>query len=221
MLFAGRLLIRSILLKSFHLDDVFSGLSWLLMIIAMVLATLETPLSYRFSAVLVGEAAPPSPAELATMTVDLRRWNVAVQTLFWTSLYCVKFSFMFLYRTVLGARSGIQTTWLAALVYIILTYGVCLIGVFGQCGAARNLFTYGKISSLTLLLIVTPPILGIVLELIRLLRPAYRTVHDARSDIAHIEADLGGVLFQRQLGPPRYVPLPSPFPSHLRRPYYY
>lgn len=144
VLFAGRLLIRSILLKSFHLDDVFSALSWFFMMAAVVVATLETPLSYRFSAILIGEAPMPSSLdEVADLTVSLRRWNVAVQTLFWSSLYCVKFSFMFLYKTVLGSRHELNRAWAAALVYIILTYGICLIGVFGQCGPARNLFTYG------------------------------------------------------------------------------
>ncbi len=101
------------------------------------------PLSYRFTSVLVGETPMPSPAEIADMTITLRKWNIAVQTLFWSSLYCVKLSFMFLYKTVLGSRRELTAAWLAALIYIIITFGICLIGVYGQCGPAQNLFTYG------------------------------------------------------------------------------
>ncbi|KAI0397602.1 hypothetical protein F5Y17DRAFT_350038 [Xylariaceae sp. FL0594] len=142
VLFIGRLLIRSILLKSFHLDDIFSSLAWLLMTIAIILATVSNPLNYQSSSILVGERPQPSPDELREITITLRKWNVAGQTLFWTSLYCVKVSFMFLYRIAFGTGHGNRRAWSIVVVYIILSYGVCLIGVFGQCGDVRNLFSY-------------------------------------------------------------------------------
>lgn len=112
----------------------------------MICATIENPLTYQFSSILIGETPAPPEEDVADMAITLRTWNVAVQTLFWTSLYSVKFSFMFLYRVVLrfGSRGKHRAIWLTALVYIILCYGICLIGVYGQCGDARNLFTYRK-----------------------------------------------------------------------------
>lgn len=35
-----------------------------------------------------------------------------------------------------------KAIWWVAAVFFILSYGVYLIGVFGQCGNVRNLFTY-------------------------------------------------------------------------------
>ncbi|KAI1136547.1 hypothetical protein F5Y05DRAFT_414807 [Hypoxylon sp. FL0543] len=147
ILLGGRLLIRSIILKSFHLDDMFGALAWLLMIICMICSTLEAPLSYRFSSILIGESPTPPMDELKDITITLRRWNVASQMLFWTSLFCVKFSFMFLYRMVFGGRGRYSRAWLAAMVYIVLCYGICLIGVFAQCGDSRNLFSYEECST--------------------------------------------------------------------------
>ncbi|KAI1418057.1 hypothetical protein F5Y13DRAFT_184571 [Hypoxylon sp. FL1857] len=142
LLLCGRLLIRITILKSFHLDDMFGALAWFLMIVCMICSTIELPLSYRYSSILIGEAPAPPVAEFADMTITLRRWNVASQMLFWTSLFCVKFSFMFLYRLIFGGRGNYNRIWLGAMVYIVICYGLCLIGVYGQCGDARNLFSY-------------------------------------------------------------------------------
>ncbi|KAI1768392.1 hypothetical protein GGR53DRAFT_477971 [Hypoxylon sp. FL1150] len=144
ILFVGRLLIRSILLKTFHLDDAFSALAWFLLLVSMICATIETPLIYQFSSILIGETPAPPEEDVANLVITLRTWNVAVETLFWTSLFAVKFSFMFLYRVVLRIDSGgkHRAAWFIALVYIVLCYGICLIGVYGQCGDVRNLFTY-------------------------------------------------------------------------------
>ncbi|KAI1394217.1 uncharacterized protein F4822DRAFT_424693 [Hypoxylon trugodes] len=158
VLLGGRLLIRNLVLKTFHLDDIFGALAWLLMIICMICSTLEAPLSYQYSAILIGETPMPPEAELESMTIKLRRWGVASQMLFWTSLYCVKFSFMFLYRTASGARSEYGKAWLGGMVYITLCYGICLIGVFGQCGDARYLWTFAQCS--------TPYVMGLDAKLI-------------------------------------------------------
>lgn len=136
------MLIRSILIKNFHLDDLFSFLAYALLVIAMILATIANPLNYQVSAVFVGEAPMPAAADYAALVIRLRRWNVAGQMLFWTALYCVKLSFMFLYKYVLGTiRPNLVRIWFFALVYIVCCYGICLIGVFGQCGDARNLWS--------------------------------------------------------------------------------
>jgi hypothetical protein len=147
LLLFGRLLIRSILPKSLHLDDIFSGVSWLFMIVCMICATVQMPLSYRFTSIIVGETPMPSMEEIIDLTITSRRWSVASQMCFWTSLFCVKLSFMFLYKLVLGHYRKYTIAWYIGLLYIVIAYGICLIGVFGQCGDAKNLFTYGKISA--------------------------------------------------------------------------
>lgn len=140
VLFFGRLVVRSILLKSFHADDAFSAVAWLSMLIAIILATISTPLNYKSSSILVGETPTPSAEEVASITIALRRWNVAAETFFWIGLYCVKLSFMFLYRLIF---SQFRLAWALVTVYIILSFGACLIGVYGQCGSASHLFSYG------------------------------------------------------------------------------
>ncbi|KAI0443875.1 hypothetical protein F4803DRAFT_573979 [Xylaria telfairii] len=142
VLFVGRLIIRSTALKSFHLDDAFSAAAWLFMIIAIILATVATPLNYEFGSILVGESPTPSPATLARIAIALRKLNIPAEFLFWTALHCVKLSFMFLYRLVFGSRHEYRHSWTIAVIYIIVSYGVCLAGVFGQCGNVRNLFSY-------------------------------------------------------------------------------
>ncbi|KAI1653340.1 hypothetical protein F4813DRAFT_259172 [Daldinia decipiens] len=142
VLLAGRLFIRSILLKSFHLDDIFGVISWLLMIIGMSIATFELPLNYQYSSILIGESPAPPESELANMAIRLRKWDIGNETCFWTSLFCVKLSFMFLYKIVFCPHSKYKRVWLWGLIYIVLCYGTVLIGVYGQCGDAMNLFSY-------------------------------------------------------------------------------
>ncbi|KAI0413212.1 hypothetical protein F5X98DRAFT_379020 [Xylaria grammica] len=98
-------------LKSFHADDVFSALAWFCTTVAIILATIANPLNYKSSSTLVGESPMPSAAELADTTITLRKWNIAGQTLFWTGLYCVKFSFMFLYRLMFGENQRYRLAW--------------------------------------------------------------------------------------------------------------
>ncbi|KUI62062.1 hypothetical protein VP1G_11354 [Cytospora mali] len=137
----GRVLIRSILIKRFHLDDLFSFLAYVLLVTTMILATIANPLNYEVSAIIVGESPMPETSKFDDMVIRLRKWNVAGQMLFWTALYCVKLSFMFLYKYVLGSHRTFTRIWYAALVYIVCCYGICLIGVFGQCGNAHYLWT--------------------------------------------------------------------------------
>ncbi|KAI1275358.1 hypothetical protein F5Y07DRAFT_369817 [Xylaria sp. FL0933] len=144
VLFFGRLLVRSILLKSFHTDDVFSALAWFFMTVAIILATVALPLNYKSSSIVVGETPTPPAAELADITITLRKWDIACETFFWTGLYCVKLSFVFLYRLVFGNHRQYRLVWTLVTVYIVLSYGICLIGVYGQCGSARYLFSYAQ-----------------------------------------------------------------------------
>lgn len=141
VLFFGRLLVRGILLRSFHADDVFSALAWFSMLVAIILATVSNPLNYKSSSILVGETPKPSEEELANITITLRKWNVAAETFFWIGLYCVKLSFMFLYRLIFPQY---RIVWTLITVYIILSFGACLIGVYGQCGSASHLFSYDQ-----------------------------------------------------------------------------
>ncbi|KAI0108148.1 hypothetical protein F4814DRAFT_441708 [Daldinia grandis] len=145
VLLVGRLLIRGIALKSFHLDDMFGAISWFLMTITMIIATIELPHSYQYSSILIGESPAPPESELANMAIRLRRWDLAAETCFWTSLLSVKLSFMFLYKAVFCPHEKkFNRVWLWGLIYIVLCYGICLIGVFGQCGDATNLFSYDQ-----------------------------------------------------------------------------
>lgn len=145
VLLVGRLLIRGTLLKGFHLDDVFCVTSHTLLLAIIILATVANPLNYRFSAIIVGESPMPEPAVFADMTVTPRKWNVSAQALFWTALYCVKLSFMFLYRTVLGSSSGKRTKgWWVVLAFVVICYGICISGVWSQCGDAKNLFKFAE-----------------------------------------------------------------------------
>lgn len=142
ILFFGRLLIRSILVRSFHLDDLFSAVAWLVTTVAIILATIANPLNYRYGAILVGEAPEPPLDELIDITLTLRKWNFAGELLFWVGLYSSKLSFLFLYRVIFGSHSEYRYAWFAVTTYVVLSFGICLIGVFGECGDVHNLFSY-------------------------------------------------------------------------------
>ncbi|KAH9904399.1 hypothetical protein F4778DRAFT_780367 [Xylariomycetidae sp. FL2044] len=134
ILWIGRLLVRAILVKTFHLDDLFSGLAWFFLIVNVIIVTVFTPISYRFTSVLIGERPMPSPEEFADLAYQFRRWIVSAQVLFWLAIYCVKLSFLLLYKTTLGASKKYNLAWKAALAYILVSFGLCLANVLAWCG---------------------------------------------------------------------------------------
>lgn len=94
---------------------------------------------------------PPSPEEFARQGRRFRAYLVAAQTLFWLALFSVKFSFLMLYRTVFGTkgRGGYggyagKAFW-AAVAYTLVSFGLCLVGVFAVCdGDASKLLDFGE-----------------------------------------------------------------------------
>ncbi|KAM7197542.1 hypothetical protein V8F33_005508 [Rhypophila sp. PSN 637] len=140
VLLGGRILVRHVLHGSYHADDAFAILAWALMIATIALATAVNPLSYRLTSVLVGDSPMPPMDVWMDMNLELRRYNVAGQSLFWASIFAVKFSFMFLYRLVVQSVQQYRRVWYIAMLFIVISFGVCLIGVYGQCIEAGNLF---------------------------------------------------------------------------------
>ncbi|KAI1171829.1 hypothetical protein F4777DRAFT_564153 [Nemania sp. FL0916] len=147
VLFIGRLSIRCILVKTFHLDDFFSAVAWFVMVLAIIVATLPNPINYKSGAIIVGEVPTPPLPELIDITITLRKWNLAGELFFWIGLYCAKLSFLFLYRVVFGPNGRYRIAWIVVTTYIVLSFGICLIGVFGECGDVRNLFSYDVCTS--------------------------------------------------------------------------
>lgn len=167
----------------------FGAISWLLMMLVMIIATVELPLSYQYSSILIGESPAPPESELENMAIRLRKWDVASETCFWTSLFCVKLSFMFLYKIAFCPRNKYNRVWSWSLIYIVLCYGTCLIGVYGQCGDAINLFSYGSFNCTNLF----------CLKLFVLTELPTRGVYNALCCIASVEASMGRLFLQCHL----------------------
>ncbi|KAI0101540.1 hypothetical protein GGR51DRAFT_563443 [Nemania sp. FL0031] len=66
--------------------------------------------------------------------MTFRQWILSAQILFWISLYCVKASFLLLYRLVFGTISKYKAVWIVASTYTVVSFGLCLANVLAWCG---------------------------------------------------------------------------------------
>lgn len=57
----------------------------------------------------------------------------AYQTIIWTTIYAIKFSFLAFFRPLLVHLSGLKTWWTCVSVATALAWGFCAVGVFVIC----------------------------------------------------------------------------------------
>lgn len=99
------------------------------------------PILYKAIAVASEEATP-----WATMTSDLVEMLhlfFAVQLLFWTTLWGVKFSLLYMFRRLTLGLPLYSRIWLAITVFTGITYLACVVTEFTSCSSMSAWFTAG------------------------------------------------------------------------------
>ena len=143
MIAIGKLIIRHKVLHRLFWDDAFYAAAFVLLLASNILYTIQAQTSYRIIAVEEGKVPPLPPDVLNAMLHTTLQFNFALSLLFWTCLYAVKLSFLFLYRLILD-RSGFRLlAWRMVLGVVFVCYWLCLAGLFAECGTASNLIKTG------------------------------------------------------------------------------
>lgn len=143
MLAAGRLLIRLRIIKGFYWDDFFAMFSLVLLIPFAALNTISAPYSYEFAAMSEGTAPMLPPDQVSAIILKLEKYGFAAEAFFWTTLFLVKLSLLCLYRELLKGVGHSMKIWWASFVFVIISYGICIVGWLAQCGRIRDDFNPG------------------------------------------------------------------------------
>ncbi|CAD6585147.1 MAG: hypothetical protein ASARMPRED_002024 [Alectoria sarmentosa] len=120
-------------------DDAFQFVAGLLLLGQNIAYTHYIPANYKLSAIEAGTEPKPSDAQYSALVASIFTAELVLPLLFWTCLFCAKFSFLWLYRQILRGSGAGMKIWWAANIAVLATYGIILIGLFAECGPARNL----------------------------------------------------------------------------------
>ncbi|CAD6582108.1 MAG: hypothetical protein ASARMPREDX12_000757 [Alectoria sarmentosa] len=135
----ARSLVRHFLLRRLYWDDAFQFIAWLLLLGQNIAYTHYIPANYKLSAIEAGTEPKPSDAQYSALVASIFTAELVLPLLFWTCLFCAKFSFLWLYRHILRGSGAGMKIWWAANIAVLAIYGIILIGLFAECGPARNL----------------------------------------------------------------------------------
>lgn len=140
----GRIGLRCVLLDRLYWDDFFHVAAYLLLLGQSIAYTYFIPKNYHLLSIEAGTSPQPSADQFSALVSAIYKAEFAIPLLFWTCLFSVKFSFLWLYRLILSGSGVSLKIWWSANFAVLLAYGIILIGVFAECGPAQNLFKPGS-----------------------------------------------------------------------------
>ena len=143
-----RIAVRHFLLRGLYWDDAFQIAAWLLLLGQNIAYTYYIPSNYELSAIEAGTLPqPPEPQYLALLS-RIYTAELVLPLLFWTCLFCAKFSFLWLYRQILRGSGAGMKKWWTVNIALLGIYGIILVGLFAECGPAQNLTDPGASKAL-------------------------------------------------------------------------
>lgn len=131
------------LFRRLYWDDAFQFAAWLLLLGQSIAYTHYIPANYRLSAIGAGTEPKPSDAQYLALVASVFTAELVIPLFFWACLFCAKLSFLWLYRSLLQGSGAGMKIWWAAKIAVVGCYGIILIGLFAECGPARNLTNPG------------------------------------------------------------------------------
>ena len=141
----GRYVIRFKSSNALGLSDAFHLVSLLLLIAFSIVET-------KYFGFIVAVSFPTTGAPSNT---DFIKWLkiIATTSFCWfVGIYCIKFSFLFFYRTLFKIDKTFRKVWWIIFTFLILFFGASVGAVFSWCdGKASEAFSPGMIPSLLLL----------------------------------------------------------------------
>ena len=134
----GRVLIRKFIIKKFYWDDFFHLIAAILLVISAILNTFEAPTAFTLIGVGDGSIPKPPHAEYQALQLKYLRYNFALTIVFWSILFSVKASFLFLYRAIFQGVGRSFLTWNVVAFFVFASYWVLLSTLFTSCGSSPS-----------------------------------------------------------------------------------
>ena len=99
---------------------------------------------YYFTAIQRKLVPLPTEDVYIDLYINYRKRADAIATLFFTSTWLVKFTFLLLYRTIFEVNRNFMRAWWLVLVFVFVTYWVAIAGTWTQCGPTKDSFKLSK-----------------------------------------------------------------------------
>ena len=120
------MIIRFYKMQKLHIDDYFLILAIASLTTSFGLFMAGVPYLFLFNAVLAGQA--PLPFNIIQLASDTALWFAVGETLAWTTIFAVKFSFLFVFRTLVRRIRPLEILWW-------VTFALCTpIAIISICG---------------------------------------------------------------------------------------
>ena len=127
MLSVGRYTIRYRTVHSLDISDAFHALALGLLIALTIQLTVSAPLAKMLY-------FPDSGDEPTTEDVEVYlRYQLASSFTWLIAIYCVKFSFLFLYRELFSISARFMRAWWASSLFTFSSFWVCLVTILVHC----------------------------------------------------------------------------------------
>ncbi|GME49708.1 hypothetical protein K490DRAFT_71845 [Neofusicoccum parvum] len=120
-----RYFIRVKTFRRLYLDDAWVFAAWLMALASTITWQCLAPNLYLSNAVTSGKLFPPPP-DFVSKSETFLRGSVAIIFLFYTSLWCVKLSFLFFFRRLYMNMGRLMRIWWAFVIFAIATWAVCI-----------------------------------------------------------------------------------------------
>ena len=139
----GRYLIRFAYFHALGISDGFHLAALLLLVAFSITYTTEMPEIHKQAF-----SNPRDPISRKDEVTSLH-YQLALSITFFLGVYCVKFSFLFLYRTIFAIKKGFIRAWWAVFALTFLSFWASFGEVLAQCGGrAKDHFKPGKMTCL-------------------------------------------------------------------------
>ncbi|KAI9820174.1 MAG: hypothetical protein M1827_005796 [Pycnora praestabilis] len=151
----ARTVIRYLNSRRLYVEDGFVFLALVFLITMGALYVVAIPPLFQLERVASGKEKP-GPTFVADSKVFLQ-CQFAIIVLFWSCLWCVKFSFLFFYRRLFEGIRKYMVWWWAVFVFTLVAYLGCWVTqllacdplsdyfIIGQCNSDRDVY-YDKLS---------------------------------------------------------------------------
>lgn len=139
-----RLGVRLFHIKKLHADDFLAIAGVCCLIILACLNQYQSPVIYALISASKGEVLPPpydTQLGLGLGLVYQAKLQFAFMIVFWTSLWCIKFSFLLFYHNLFVGIQGYMRWWWGVVIFSIMTYVASLLTLFLSCLPFRQRFS--------------------------------------------------------------------------------
>ena len=133
----GRFWIRISIIRSLSWDDAVHLLGLLFLLAQISIVTAAASMMYDLDEYDVNPTG-----EQITLLFHL---DVAGLVMTWSCVYAVKAAFLLLYRRIFHISKAFTRVWWITSIYVLVTFGVLLVGSLTQCGSAPELGDLGMV----------------------------------------------------------------------------